>query len=194
MPYTVTLNSGPMLKTNTRPGRQGGCSTTPIGSCPTDKRKLGLRLSRVLEVGVPGSMDEGQMEDSGVFRVVSTAGLASKSCLAKNNVKTTWQPDQAGCWPPIKRQPHTEGIRVSTFSKQLGPEDPEGGGLRRGHCCISGSQCGLRISSKRSPGNLSEMYILRPHYQAWYTSHCEGWIQSMWVLTSPPSDDLKTTV
>lgn len=115
----------------------------------------------MLEVGVPGTMDEGQMEGSGVFRAGSTACLASKSCLAKNNVKTRLPP---GCLtrldagPRLGGSPTQRASGVSTSPKQLGPKDPEGG-LRRGHCCISG----LRISSKRSPGNLSEMHILRPH-------------------------------
>lgn len=119
----------------------------------------------MLEVGVPGSMDEGQMEGSGVFRAGSTACLASKSCLAKNNVKTRLPP---GCLtrldagPRLGGSPTQRASGVSTFPKQLGPEDPEGGGLRRGHGCMSGSQSGLRISSKRSAGNLSEMHILTP--------------------------------
>lgn len=98
-----------------------------MGSCPTDKRKLGLRLSRVLEVGVPGSMDEGQMEDSGVFRDGSTACLASESCTAKNNVKTRLPP---GCltknggwmlaldWEATPHRGHLESLDPQNSSDQ----------------------------------------------------------------------------
>ena len=64
---TVTPNSGLTLKTNTGPGthrvgvweRHSSALRVLVLSLTTDKRKLGLRLSAALEVGLPGSMGEG---------------------------------------------------------------------------------------------------------------------------------------
>lgn len=127
----------------------------------------------MLEVGVPGSMIEGQMEGSGVFRAGSTACLASKSCLAKNNVKTRLPP---GCLTRLEAGPRLGGSPtqrasgVSTFPKQLGPEDPEGGGFRRGHCCTSGSQKWVEDQQPKITWELVRNAHPQSPHQAWCTS------------------------
>lgn len=136
------------------------------------------------------------MEGSGVFRAGSTAFLASKSCLAKNNVKTRLPPGcltkNGGCMlgPGLRGSPTQRASRASASPKQLPPEDPEGG-LRGGHYCINGSQSVVPGSAAKC--HLLEMHTLRPHTRLGAPGSVWGWIPAICVLTSPPSDGLTTT-